>query len=52
MVVAAWKGRVREVYCTRDCECGSDPDASDHCCGKATDLMCSDAGSVCPPCFL
>jgi hypothetical protein len=45
-VVAAWKGRVRGVFCTRDCVCGA-PSGSDHCCGKATDLMCSDAGGVC-----
>ncbi|KAK3368384.1 hypothetical protein B0H63DRAFT_565082 [Podospora didyma] len=40
-VVAAWPGRVRQIYCTRDCAC---PGTSDHCCGKAVDLMCSDAG--------
>ena len=40
-IVAAWPGRVREIFCTRDCVCGS---GSEHCCGKATDMMCSDAG--------
>ena len=42
-VVAAWPGRVRQIYCTRDCAC---PGTSDHCCGKAIDFMCSDAGGV------
>ncbi|KAK3295266.1 peptidase M24, structural domain-containing protein [Chaetomium fimeti] len=42
-VVAAWKGRVRQIYCTRDCAC---PGTSDHCCGKAIDFMCSDGGGV------
>ncbi|KAL2138128.1 hypothetical protein VTI28DRAFT_7402 [Corynascus sepedonium] len=42
-VVAAWPGRVRQIYCTRDCDC---PGTSDHCCGKAIDFMCSDAGGV------
>lgn len=44
-VVAQFPGRVREIGCVRDCACGSNP-SSDHCCGKATDLMCSDAGGV------
>jgi hypothetical protein len=42
-IVAAFPGRVRQVFCTRDCVC---PGTSDHCCGKATDMMCSDAGGV------
>ncbi|KAK5657546.1 hypothetical protein OQA88_3119 [Cercophora sp. LCS_1] len=42
-VVAAWPGRVREIYCTRACAC---PGTSDHCCGKAIDFMCSDGGGV------
>jgi hypothetical protein len=42
-IVAAWPGRVHVIYCTRDCACGS---GSDHCCGKASDLMCSDDGGV------
>jgi hypothetical protein len=31
------------VFCIRDCAC---PGTSDHCCGLATDMMCSDAGGV------
>ncbi|KAK1760287.1 hypothetical protein QBC47DRAFT_312648 [Echria macrotheca] len=42
-VVNAWPGRIRQIYCTRDCAC---PGTSDHCCGKAIDFMCSDAGGV------
>lgn len=42
-LVAAWPGRVRQIYCTRDCAC---PGTSDHCCGKAIDFMCSDGGGV------
>lgn len=42
-VVAAFPGRVREIFCTRNCAC---PGTSDHCCGKAIDFMCSDAGGV------
>lgn len=42
-IVAAFPGRVREVFCIRDCAC---PGTSDHCCGKATDMMCSDGGGV------
>ncbi|KAL0944968.1 D-alanyl-D-alanine carboxypeptidase [Colletotrichum truncatum] len=42
-IVAAFPGRVREIGCVRDCAC---PGTSDHCCGKATDMMCSDAGGV------
>ncbi|KAK1954743.1 hypothetical protein LY78DRAFT_729611 [Colletotrichum sublineola] len=40
-IVAAFPGRVRQVFCKRDCTCPGD---SDHCCGKATDMMNSDAG--------
>ncbi|KAJ9645393.1 hypothetical protein H2201_008699 [Coniosporium apollinis] len=40
-IVAAFPGRVREIGCKRDCTC---PGNSDHCCGKATDMMCSDRG--------
>lgn len=36
-------GKVREIYCTRDCACPGD---SDHCCGLAIDFMCSSAGGV------
>lgn len=42
-IVKAFPGRVREVFCIRDCAC---PGTSDHCCGLATDMMCSDAGGV------
>ncbi|KAG9228435.1 hypothetical protein BJ875DRAFT_489873 [Amylocarpus encephaloides] len=42
-IVAAFPGRVHQVFCTRDCACGS---GSDHCCGKASDIMCSDGGGV------
>ncbi|KAK4445800.1 hypothetical protein QBC34DRAFT_471643 [Podospora aff. communis PSN243] len=42
-LVAAWPGRVRQIYCTRACAC---PGTSDHCCGKAIDFMCSDGGGV------
>lgn len=42
-IVEAWPGRVREVFCIRDCACPGD---SDHCCGLATDMMCADGGSV------
>ncbi|KAI6326874.1 hypothetical protein MCOR34_000637 [Pyricularia oryzae] len=42
-IVEAWPGRIRRVYCARDCRCG---EGSDHCCGKATDMMCSDAGGA------
>jgi hypothetical protein len=40
-IVAAWPGSVREIGCCRDCD---DPTDSDHCVGKAIDLMISDAG--------
>lgn len=42
-IVEAWPGRIRRVYCARGCRCG---EGSDHCCGKATDMMCSDAGGA------
>jgi hypothetical protein len=42
-IVAALPGRVRQIYCTRACDCPGD---SDHCCGLAVDLMCSKAGGV------
>lgn len=42
-VVAAFPGRVRQIYCIRDCAAGA---TSDHCVGKAIDFMCSDAGGV------
>ena len=46
--IKAWPGRVREVFCKRTCR-----DSSDHCDGKATDLMISDGSSVrFPCCFL
>ncbi|KAI1040151.1 hypothetical protein LB505_012357 [Fusarium chuoi] len=44
-VVNQFPGRIREIGCKRDCSC---PGSSDHCCGLATDFMCSDAG-VCYP---
>ena len=44
-VIAAFPGRVREIGCTRSCTCGASG-ASDHCCGKAIDFMCSDGGGV------
>ena len=37
--------KMRQIYCTRKCDCGRDP--SDYCCGMATDMMCSSAGGVC-----
>ncbi|KAH7324925.1 hypothetical protein B0I35DRAFT_476127 [Stachybotrys elegans] len=42
-IVAAFPGRVREVFCIRDCAC---PGTSDHCCGLATDMMCADSGGA------
>ncbi|PVF97262.1 hypothetical protein CPB86DRAFT_775369 [Serendipita vermifera] len=42
-IVAGLPGRVRQIYCTRNCSCPGD---SDHCCGLAVDLMCSKAGGV------
>lgn len=42
-IVDANKGLVREIFCTRDCSC---PGTSDHCCGKATDMMCTSGGGV------
>lgn len=35
-IVNAFPGRVREVFCIRNCAC---PGTSDHCCGKATDMV-------------
>ena len=35
-IVNAFPGRVREVFCIRNCAC---PGSSDHCCGKATDMV-------------
>ncbi|KAG8997292.1 hypothetical protein FRB94_001088 [Tulasnella sp. JGI-2019a] len=42
-IVAAFPRRVRQIYCIRDCPCPGD---SEHCCGLATDMMCSDAGGT------
>ena len=42
-VVAGNPGKVRQIYCIRDCSC---PGSSDHCCGLAIDFMCSSAGGV------
>jgi hypothetical protein len=42
-VVEGNPGKVRQIYCTRDCAC---PGTSDHCCGLAIDFMCSSAGGV------
>ncbi|KAG9042463.1 hypothetical protein FS837_010830 [Tulasnella sp. UAMH 9824] len=44
-IVAQFPGKVREIGCIRDCPCDSDP-SSDHCCGKANDLMVSRAAGV------
>lgn len=44
-VVARFPGRVREIGCTRGCECSATP-SSDHCCGKAIDYMIADGGGV------
>lgn len=45
-VVGQFPGRVREIFCIRDCAC---PGSSDHCCGKAIDYMLADGGGVgCP----
>ncbi|KAG9258818.1 uncharacterized protein F5Z01DRAFT_669558 [Emericellopsis atlantica] len=40
-VVAQFPGRVREIFCIRDCAC---PGTSDHCCGMAIDFMIADGG--------
>ena len=46
-VVAAWPGRVREIFCYRGPEdCPPNAPPSDHCHGKAIDFMISDAGGV------
>lgn len=42
-IVSGNPGKVRQIYCIRDCAC---PGTSDHCCGLATDMMCSSAGGV------
>ena len=42
-IVNAFPGRIKSIGCVRACAC---PGTSDHCCGKATDMMCSDAGGV------
>ena len=42
-IVKAFPGKVREIGCKRDCGCPGD---SEHCCGMATDLMCSSGGGV------
>lgn len=47
-VVARFPGRVKSIGCIRKCDCSANP-SSDHCCGKAIDLMCSDAGGVSQP---
>lgn len=44
-VVGQFPGRIKEIFCTRDCECNDNP-TSDHCCGKAIDFMCSDDGGA------
>ncbi|KAL8941041.1 MAG: hypothetical protein Q9216_002488, partial [Gyalolechia sp. 2 TL-2023] len=41
--VNAHPGKIREIFCTRDCAC---PGSSEHCCGLAIDFMCSSAGGV------
>jgi hypothetical protein len=46
-IVKKFPGRIREIGCKRGCTCNAK--SSDHCCGRATDLMCSDAGGVCLP---
>ncbi|KAL9053167.1 MAG: hypothetical protein Q9206_004038 [Seirophora lacunosa] len=43
-VVNALPGRVREIFCIRDCACSSS--SSEHCCGKAIDYMCTSGGGV------
>ena len=40
-IVAQFPGKINPVYCIRQC---SDPSSSDHCTGKATDLMVADGG--------
>lgn len=42
-IVNHFPGKVREIGCIRDCSC---PGTSDHCCGMATDMMCSDKAGV------
>ena len=43
-IIEKFPGRVREIFCARDCECKS---GSEHCCGLAVDMMCADGGGVC-----
>lgn len=43
-IIGAWPGRVREVGCFRNKKPGDSP--SEHHTGKATDMMCPDAGEV------
>lgn len=47
-ILGEFPGRVREVFCARDCAEG---DTSDHCIGKAMDMMCADGGGVSCFCF-
>lgn len=42
-IVEVFPGRIREIGCYRDGTCEGD---HDHPCGKANDLMCSDADGV------
>ncbi|EER25524.1 hypothetical protein D8B26_000167 [Coccidioides posadasii str. Silveira] len=37
-IVAAQRGKIREIGCYRRCRC---PSNSEHCCGLAVDLMCT-----------
>lgn len=41
--VSGLPGKVREIFCTRDCAC---PGSSEHCCGMAIDFMCTSGGGV------
>ena len=43
-IVAGNPGKVRQIICIRNCPCR--PSNSDHCCGLATDLMCTSAYGV------
>lgn len=47
-VSGQFPGRVREIFCTRDCDCSTNP-TSDHCCGMAIDFMIADGGGVSDP---
>lgn len=44
--VSGLPGKVREIFCTRDCAC---PGTSEHCCGLAIDFMCTSGGGVSDP---